>query len=67
MKNNAYLYGEDVEVPEIPAEVIVRRIELLKEHLEELLEIDYKTRDLERIRHVVKAISFWEKLSMGEN
>jgi len=40
---NEYLYGKDIDVPEIPEDIIMRRIELLKEHLEELLEHSYHT------------------------
>jgi len=41
MKTNEYLYGKDVEVPEIPPEVKMRRIELLNEKLEELLDVPF--------------------------
>jgi hypothetical protein len=58
----AYLYGEDIEVPEIPADVVMRRIELLKEHLAELLEHSYHTRDGVRCNAIIKAIKFWENL-----
>jgi hypothetical protein len=62
MKTNEWLYGQDVDVPEIPAYVITRRIELLKEHLEELLETSYKKREFSRVRDVLKAIDFWEDI-----
>lgn len=61
MHDNRYLYGTD-EVPEIPADIIMRRLELLGEQLEELQEIHYKERDLERVRAVEKAIEFWESM-----
>ena len=57
--SNDYLYGEGVDVPDIDSYVIMRRIELLKEHLEDLIEVYYMDRDTERIRAVVKAIDFW--------
>ena len=63
MKDNNYLYGEDVEVPEIPNEVVMRRIELLKDNLAELLDHSYYTRDGQRVNDVLKAIDFWEKIN----
>lgn len=65
MLTNTYLYGTDVIVPELPADVCMRRIELLKEHLEELLEHSYHTRDNDRVRDVLKAINFWQDLQRG--
>ena len=62
-----YLYGTDVEVPEIPQEIIVRRIELLKEHLGELLEHSFYTRDNKRVNAVLKAIKFWEDINNKTN
>jgi len=63
LKSNSYLYGDDTEVPEIPAEVIMRRVELLDEHLFELLKVSYKTRDNARVRAVIKARTFWTSLN----
>lgn len=63
MKDNSYLYGEGVEVPEIDSYAIMKRIELLKEHLEELLEHSYHTRDSDRVNAILKAINFWEKIN----
>ncbi len=62
IKTNKYLYGSDVEVPSLDAEVIMRRIELLSDHLSELLEHSYHTRDGERVDAVLKAINFWQKM-----
>ena len=62
MLTDIYLYGEEVEVEPIPAEISMRRIELLQEHLEGLLKVDYRHRDLERVQAVIKAINFWESL-----
>lgn len=62
MHTDEWLYGQDVVVPEIPAYVITRRIELLKEHLEELLEVPYKKREFERVRDVLKALDFWDDM-----
>ena len=62
MKDNSYLYGEDIEVPEIPADIIMRRIELLKDNLEKLLDHSYHTRDTERCNAIFKAIKFWEQI-----
>jgi hypothetical protein len=61
--DNEYLYGSDVEVPEIPGDIIVRRLELLQDNLRELLDHSYHTRDGERVNAVLKAIDFWEKIN----
>ena len=61
--SNEYLYGIEVEVPEIPAELIVRRLELLNENMEELLKEDFRTRDLTRTKAVFEAIRFWENIN----
>jgi hypothetical protein len=66
MKTDEYLYGKEVEVPEVPADIIVRRIELLNENLEELLKEDYRTRDTARVTAIVRAITFWENIN-GNN
>jgi len=63
MMTNDYLYGKDVEVPEIPQEVIVRRLEALNDNLAELLKVTYLGRDSARVRRVQKAIDFWEKIN----
>ena len=60
---NEYLYGKDIDVPEIPEDIIMRRIELLKDHLEELLDHSYHTRDGERVNAILKAIKFWETIN----
>ncbi len=60
--SNEYLYGEDIEVPALDAEVVMRRIELLKENREELYELHYTKRDEMRIRAIVKAINYWERM-----
>ena len=66
MKDNSYLYGEDAEVPEIPADIIVRRVEVLKDHLADLLDHSYHTRDNNRVSAVIKAIDFWESINKKE-
>ena len=60
-----YLYGVGVEVEDIPAEIVARRVETLEENLEELYSVHYMSRDYERIRAVEKAIRFWR--SINEN
>lgn len=65
MLTDEYLYGVEAEVPEVPSEVIVRRVELLKENLEELLDQSYHTRDGKRCNDIIKAISFWENINKG--
>lgn len=62
MKTNDYLYGEGVEVPELPRDVVMRRIELLRDHLGELLNENYMRRDTVKIRAINKAIAFWAEL-----
>ena len=62
MHDNEYLYGTD-DVPTIPADVIMRRIELLDEQLSDLYEVKYMDRDEKRIRAVRKALDFWERIS----
>jgi len=66
MKSNEYLYGEDVEVPSIPEDVVMRRLEALKEHLAELLDHSYYTRDTKRVGSVLKAIDFWSSINTIE-
>jgi len=61
MKSNKYLYNSD-EVPEIPADIILKRLELLNEHLSELLDVHYNKRELGKVRDVERAIEFWEKM-----
>lgn len=66
MHKNEWLYGT-VDVPEIDNYVIARRIEILKEHLDDLIEVYYMDRDSERIRAVLKAIDFWSNINNKEN
>ena len=56
-----FLYGKGVEVPHIDPLVIVRRIELLNENLEELMEVQYLARDWSRVNAIIKAKTFWDK------
>ena len=63
MKTNEYLYGSEVEVPEIPNDVIMRRLELLGDNLEQLLDHSYHTRNNDRVREVLDAIKFWENIN----
>ena len=60
--SNLELYGTE-DVPEIPADVIMRRIELLDDRKAELYEVNYMDRDFKTIRKVEKAIKFWERAS----
>ena len=62
MKSNEYLYGEDAEVPEIPAEIKMRRVEILKEQLEIELDKHYGKRNQKRVRDIMNAIEFWENI-----
>jgi hypothetical protein len=60
-----WLYG-DYEPEPIPSDIALRRIEALDNHLSELLEVDFWSRDDARIRDVLKAKEFWEKFLTGE-
>ena len=63
MNKQDYLYGEGVDVPEVDSLIVLRRIELLQIHLGELLEHSYYTRDIDRVRSVLRDISYWENLN----
>ena len=64
MKSNMYLYNTE-DVPDIPQEIIVRRLELLKDHLSELMDVPIEQRGKVRLRihDVEKAISYWENIN----
>jgi len=57
-----YLYGVDVTPTPIPSEIIVRRIELLQEHLAELLDTHPLQRDGARANAVIAAIEWWQRI-----
>jgi len=63
MDDNTYLYGKEVEVPEIPADIIMRRVELLNDTLTDLLSEPLLERDTLKINRVLKAITFWETIN----
>ena len=63
MTKHEYLYGKDAEVPSIPADIIMRRVELLNDHLEELLDVPFYKRDGKRVNAVIKAKEFWLKIN----
>ncbi len=63
MNTKEYLYGVDADVPDVPAEVTVRRIEILNEELAEELDKHYFVRDNTRVYDIAKAIDFWEKIN----
>ena len=63
MKDNTYLYGDYIDVPEIPSDIVMRRIELLNDNLAELLEVHYLNRDTVRCNTIIKAVRFWEKIN----
>ncbi|WBC28506.1 hypothetical protein TPMD03_34 [Thiohalocapsa phage LS06-2018-MD03] len=66
MKSNAYLYGENTDVPEVPAHICLERIDLLQHNLDELLKVEPEKRHRARIHYIHKAISFWEKMRDGD-
>ena len=66
MKTNEYLYGKDIEVEQIPAEVILSRVVPLEEHFSEIMEIPLETRTYEQIvqmSEIAKAIKFWQEIN----
>jgi len=66
MQSNEYLYGKDVEIEEIPAEVILSRVTPLKEHLSALTNIPLANRtyeDMVRANAVSKAVKFWNDIN----
>ena len=66
MKTNAYLYGENVEVEEIPAEVILSRVTPLQEHFDELSNIPFDQRaypQIVQMNEVSRAIDFWNSIN----
>ena len=69
MLTDEYLYGKEVEVPVIPEYVIMRRVELLKDHLSELLDQSFNNRSYEdqiKIGRVLRAIDFWDGISKSQ-
>ena len=62
MKTNEFLYGDNVP-PEIPADVVMRRIQMLKEHQDILLSADPMERETYRLHSVSKAISYWSSIN----
>ncbi len=66
MQSNQFLYGVDVDVDEIPAEVILSRVTPLRDHLVELNKIPFAERtydDIKQINEVAKAIRFWNDIN----
>jgi len=66
MTSNLYLYGTD-DVPEIPAETVMRRIELLKDNLTEVMSKHYLDRDNEKKGKILRAIKFWETINESDS
>ena len=63
--DNKYLYDID-EVPELPEDIVLKRLELLDTHLRKLNDCHFRERDMTRRNAVIKAIDFWEKM-INEN
>jgi len=57
-----YLYGDD-DVEPIANDVIMRRVEKLKDHLDILLQVNHMKRDGSRCNAVISAISFWQNIN----
>jgi hypothetical protein len=66
-KDNEWLYGKDIEVPDIPQDIICRRIELLNDHLTELLDVLWVKRETRRISDIINAINFWTEINNDNN
>ena len=66
MKANSYLYGDSVEVPPIPKEVVEARLKALSEHLTKLLDVHWSLRDSVRCNDIMKAQSFWQNINKKE-
>jgi hypothetical protein len=61
-----YLYGADVIVPKIPAEVVEARIRLLECNLEKVLDHSFYVRDSRRCDQILKEIKFWYEINKGD-
>ena len=59
--DNEYLYGVE-DVPSIPNDIIMRRLELLEDNLAELLEHSYYIRDNDRVVAVLETIKYWSNI-----
>jgi len=57
-----YLYGTN-EVPEVPEDIIMRRVILLEDHLDGLLEVNYFERDTVRINKIMKLIELLKTIN----
>ena len=64
LSKHEYLYGKDAEHIEVPDYIIMRKIEQLREHLKELMDEPYMTRDEERANAVMKGIAFWNSINL---
>lgn len=59
-----YLYGIGCEIEPIPAEITVRRVELIDDVIEEIQNQNYLERDMARMNSCLKAKKHWQ--SLGE-
>ena len=67
MLRDKELYGDETP-PEIPAYVIMRRLEILNDRLADVLKEGYETRNLGTVRRIEKAIHFWSNIDkQGED
>ena len=66
MKTNNYLYGIE-DIPEVPEYVIMRRVEILRDNLQVILDESFQTRDGNRANAIIKAISFWSNINCKDN
>ena len=65
VKTTEFLYGDETP-PDIPEDIIMRRIEILKEHQDILLAVDPMERETYRLHSVSKAISYWSSINKNK-
>ena len=63
MLTNSYLYGDDFEVPDVPAYIVMCRVVQLKDRLAEVQEVEYMLRNHILKEDLLKAIEFWETIN----
>jgi hypothetical protein len=62
-----YLYGTE-DVPDIPQDIIDKRIAILEANLSKVLDHSFYTRDARRANVIIKTIEFWTQLgNEGDN
>jgi len=62
-KTNERLYGKDVEVPKVPEYVVMRKIELLNDNLDSIMETKGIDRDRKQCKEIKDSIEFWSHIN----